>query len=99
LKAELRLTVCARPSRGPESEINFTNFSLEPTDNDRLSEWMSEHLSVAVFPGIVTEGAERALIGEHFSPLNLTGWDNPYRGTIRDARARCAAEARNRSRR
>ena len=98
LKDDLQLIARCRPTRGKPKPIDFTNFSLEPDGDRRLSDWMATHLTVAVVARTVAAGEEKALIAESEPPLNLQAWDNPWRQMVRAARANCAAEARSRYR-
>ena len=83
-------------SAGKPKPIDFTNFSLEPDGDHRLSDWMATHLTVAVVARAVAPGQENALIAEFEPPLSLRGWENPWRQVVSAARAKCAAEARSR---
>jgi hypothetical protein len=96
LNDELRLVARCRPTLGEPKPIDFTNFSLEPDGDGRLSDWMAAHLTVAVVVGAVRAGQEATLIAERRPPLNLQSWDNPWRQVVKAARARCTAEARDR---
>lgn len=96
LKNDLRLVTRCRTTRGGPKPINFNNFWLEPDGDGRLSDWMAAHLTVTVLPGAEAPGQEDALISELEPPLNLRGWDNPWRQVVSAARANCAAEARSR---
>lgn len=96
LKNDLRIVARCRPFRGEPKPINFTNFSLEPEGDGRLSDWLAAHLTVTVVAGAVAPGQEDALISELEPPLTLLGWDNPWHQIVSAARAKCAAEARSR---
>lgn len=97
LKDELELVARVRPTRGEPKDIDFYNFALESDSDDQLSDWMADHLTVSVMPGANRDGRETELIAEREPPLNLRGWDNPWRKIVTEARALCAAEARRRS--
>lgn len=96
LKEELDLIARCRPTKGEPKPINFTNFSVEPQGDLRLSGWMADHLTVAVLVGAAASGRESALIAELEPLLNLRGWANPWGDVVSRARAECAVEARNR---
>ena len=96
LKDDLQLVARCRPTRGEPKPIDFTNFSLEPDGDHRLSDWMATHLTVAVVARAVGLGQEKALIAELEPPLNVRGWENPWRQVLSAARAKCATEARSR---
>jgi hypothetical protein len=57
---------------------------------------MATHLTVSVVAGANQAGDENALIAELKPPLNLRGWENPWRHEVSAARARCVSQARER---
>ena len=92
LKNQLNLR--ARPRGTGTSKTNFTNYRFDDTGEQRVSEWMHEHLRVAVEPVTEPDALERELIALACPPLNLKGWSNPEAVTIRALRKACADEAR-----
>ncbi|MEX2374866.1 MAG: GIY-YIG nuclease family protein [Dehalococcoidia bacterium] len=97
LKNELSLL--ARPRRGggaPPRDEAFTHYIFEPDGELRLTDWMRSHLTVAPAPTPTPKPVQEELISRYGPPLNLTGWDNPWRQQIKDARRECVVEARQR---
>lgn len=98
LKEQLGLDARPRPSKDEPKAVNFTNYVFELGGDERLTTWMTEHLSVSFLVCLDTKGPKDASIAEHEPPLNITGWQNPFAPEIRAARSACAREARtNRS--
>lgn len=95
LKDNLGLIARPRPGRNEPKQINFTNYDFEPEGDQRLTDWIGEHLKVSVIVA-KTEGHEKSLIAQHEPPLNLTDWRNPFAPEIKAARKACADEARRR---
>jgi hypothetical protein len=72
------------------------NFGLETTGDERLTQWMHDHLSLAVWEkptGAVLDAVETAVLAAWQPPLNLSKVARPW-PQLRAARARMAAEAR-----
>lgn len=93
LREELDLRAIARPSGGPPKGINYTNYNFEARGDRRLTGWMMKHLTVLAMPSN-RPGHELELIDQFAPPLNLTGWQNPWRMEIKALRRICADEAR-----
>ena len=92
LKSELQLQALPRASGTLVS--NTTNYRFQEEGEQRLTRWMTQHLTYGCVPldqdvGVV----ERALIREFEPPLNLTGWPNPFRQTLMVLRTVCRNEA------
>lgn len=85
-----------RPRGTGTSKTNYTNYRFDEESERRLSEWMHEHLRVAVHGVSNPPEIEAELIGLAHPPLNLTGWPNPERAEIKRARKQCADAARRR---
>lgn len=94
LQAELELEAWPR-SAGP-SASNVRCYRFAPDGEERLSAWMGENLSVAVFPHPRPDSVEGSVIGQTKAFLNLKGWANPHRTEIMALRRVCAEEARQR---
>jgi hypothetical protein len=92
LKEELDLAAVPR-SPGP-SEQNVRCYMFRGEGEQRLTDWMREHLRVAVEPHPAPEAIEQAVINLASPPLNLTGWSNPHAREIKALRKACADEAR-----
>lgn len=92
LREQLGLSALPR-SPGP-SEQNVRCYKFDDSGERRLSDWMGEHLRVAVVPHPQPESIEREVIQLACPPLNLTGWTNPYAREIKALRKACADEAR-----
>lgn len=72
------------------------HFGLEPDGDQRLTEWMREHLRLAVWPkpdGVVLADVETAVLARWQPPLNLMKVSHPW-PALKEARARMAAQAR-----
>lgn len=92
LKQELGLIAIPR---GPgNSRRDALHYKFDVGGEDRLTEWMLEHLlvGVAALDGDM-RAAEKSAIGAMEPPLNLQGWDNPQSGLIKKLRAACVVEA------
>lgn len=96
LKGDLALE--ARPRGTGASTTNYTNYRFDDAGERRLSEWMRQRLLVGVHPHPSPEVVERELIAVAWPLLNLTGWDNPERASIKALRKTCADEARSEQR-
>lgn len=94
LKEELGLKAFPRPVAGPPAPVDFTNYTFARPGDDHLTEWMLTHLRVEPLKVWRPGEQEARLIEEHGPPLNLIGWDNPWRSEIKVLRKRCADEAR-----
>jgi hypothetical protein len=91
---ELDLRPRPRPSKKAPKPVNYANFTFGPGGENRLTEWMSRHLTVVAQPLTGGELAVDALIQDLNPPLNLRGWQNSFADVILAARRRCADEAR-----
>jgi hypothetical protein len=82
--------------RNADRPAHFANYALELDGNERLTQWMHEHLEIAVWPheGSVMFGdVETAVIRAWMPPLNLSKVGTaPAR--IKAARRAMADEAR-----
>jgi GIY-YIG catalytic domain len=95
LKNELNLT-CRPRSSGP-SETNVTNYKFDEAGEQRLTLWMAENLDIGICPVDQNiKDLEKAVIAETKPVLNLTGWKNPDRASIKELRAACKREAKSR---
>lgn len=94
LRDELNLT--PQPRGTGTSKTNYTNYRFDEAGERRLSEWMRQHLRVAVYAVSNPPELEPELIRAAHPPLNLTGWPNPERAEIKRARKQCADAARRR---
>lgn len=86
---ELALVAIPRRPENPEPG-RWPNYALEADDDDRLTAWMCEHLTLAVWPceRIAWLGdIERAVMVHWRPPLNLAGVKQPRRKQVKDARA------------
>ncbi len=92
LKEELDLVPIPRGTG--TSRTNFTNYRFGEDGEERLSDWMTRNLVVAVAPLSEPDQAEKELIALACPPLNLTGWSNPDASAIKAARKECADIAR-----
>lgn len=75
----------------------FSMYSLEPEADARLTRWMHQHLTIAIWekpPTLrVLVDVERRVLRAWEPPLNLADVPNPNRA-LRDARGAMASEAR-----
>jgi hypothetical protein len=94
LRGELNLK--PGPRGTGTSKTNYTNYRFDQAGERRLSEWMRQHLRVAVHAVPNPSEVEAGLIALAHPPLNLTGWPNPERAEIKRARKQCADAARQR---
>lgn len=83
-----------RPRADGPSDTNFRNYRFDDAGEQRLTDWMTEHLTVAVQPLDEPDGVEDDLIALARAPLNLTGWPNPHALAIKAARKFCVNAAR-----
>ena len=85
LRADLGLVPIPR-SPGSSS----AHFKFAPDGEQRLTEWMVAHLDYAFVPVAGDRHTlEKHLILDRQPPLNLTGWKNPQRQSIKALRALC----------
>ncbi|MEO6629354.1 MAG: GIY-YIG nuclease family protein [Aquihabitans sp.] len=90
----LQLKGQPRNLANPES---FANFGLEAAGDARLTEWMLEHLRLAVWPSpveVVLDEIETAVLAQLVPPLNLVKVATPWRPLVRSGRQRLAGQAR-----
>ena len=59
------------------SKTNYTNYRFDEEGERRLTDWMREHLRVAVVATSSPPEVEAELIAVAHPLLNLTGWPNP----------------------
>jgi hypothetical protein len=91
-----RLSLRAMP-RNPNKPAYFASYGLSPDDDAKLTAWMREHLTIAVWPSdgkrplAADEGDQLA---QYLPPLNLAGVITEWSGSVSAARAEMAAEAR-----
>jgi hypothetical protein len=97
LREQLGLRGVPRNKENPE---RFANFGLEPDGDHLLTQWMHEHLTLAVWPmpgnlGVKKLGAVEIDVIKYWTPpLNIK--DNPGRlRHLRTARAQLATDARS----
>lgn len=91
-----RLDLKAVP-RNLERPDGSAHYALEPGGDQRLTEWMYEHLTLAVWvkpEDVRLREVERAVLRAWQPPLNLTDVEQPWR-LLKDARRAMAAEARS----
>jgi predicted RNase H-like nuclease len=94
LADELDLHGQPRNLANPES---FANFGLEESGDARLTEWMHQHLRIAVWPSpddVVLDEIETAVLERLLPPLNLDKVSTPWRPLVRAGRKRLADQAR-----
>lgn len=93
-----RLDLSGMP-RNPDNPGHFSNYGLSPTDDRKLTNWMKEHLRLAVWPrpsglDVPLVDVERAVLARFQPPLNLKDVDTPWAPMIKAARKALADEAR-----
>lgn len=94
LADDLRLTGRPRNLANPGA---FANFGLEPAGDARLTDWMLEHLRLAVWTSandVSLDAVETAVLLELGPPLNIDKVTTPWRPMVRAARKRLADQAR-----
>lgn len=95
LREELGLRACPR---NPDRPSHFANYGLEPPSELRLSQWMAESLTLAVWRKLPNVGElktiEGAVIRKLEPPLNLTHIATPWTATVKQLRVPMAREAR-----
>jgi hypothetical protein len=82
--------------RNVKTPAYFANYALERSDDQRLSDWMSEHLTIAFWPApasCVLDDVETHVLATIQPPLNLAKIARPSIA-LRRARARMADDAR-----
>jgi len=89
-----RLGLVARPRGQGKTKQDFYCYRFELDGEDRLTDWMTGNIHVAVQPISDYISAERELTATAQPPLNLTGWANPDASEIKRRRKVCADEAR-----
>lgn len=94
LKEQLRLI--ARPRGRGKAPQDLSCYRFEPDGEERLTEWMREHIHVAVHPSHDYQAIEGELISLTRPSLNLKGFANPDAREIKRLRKVCADEARRR---
>jgi hypothetical protein len=90
------LDLRARP-RNPANPDRFANYGLPAECDERLTRWMCEHLSLAVWPkpvGVELICVERKLLTTWEPPLNLKDVRMPWTDRLSQARKVMADEAR-----
>lgn len=95
LADDLRLEGQPRNLANPEG---FANFGLEEGGDARLTEWMLEHLRLAVWPspcGVSLDEIETEVLLQLVPPLNLDKVTTPWRPIVRAGRKRLADQARS----
>lgn len=91
-----RLELHAIP-RNPERPSHFANFGLEPSGDERLSEWMAKRLRLQVWTPmspVVLDEVETEVLRAAQPPLNLSKVSTPWKQQVSNHRASLAAEAR-----
>lgn len=84
--------------RNPAKPGRFANYGLEPDGDQRLTDWMLEHLRISVWPSPTTtnlDKVETAVLRELLPPLNLAKIRTSWKPTIDASRRALAAEARS----
>lgn len=90
------LDLRGRP-RNPARPERFANFGLESAGDARLTQWMLEHLQLAVWaspPRESLDPIETAVLNALVPPLNLDKVVTPWRALVRAGRRGLADEAR-----
>lgn len=85
--------------RNPDNPGHFSNYGLSLRDDRRLSDWMKEHLRLAIWPKPPNCDAplidiEQYVLGRFQPPLNLKDVSTPWAPMIKEARKILADEAR-----
>lgn len=94
LKKQLELRAVPRNLTKPDGSANY---SLEVHGDERLTQWMHDHLRLAVWvqaEGTVLDLVETAVLNELSPPLNLAKMGPRGNRRVKEARAAMAAEAR-----
>jgi hypothetical protein len=83
--------------RTPSNPGNYSNFGLEPDGDQRLTDWMSTNLRLAVWaspPGTNLGRSETLVLAKLVPPLNLSKVRSPWKPQVDTGRRALAAEAR-----
>ena len=89
-----KLALKALP-RGPgDSETVVKNYRFRRDGDERLTQWMREHVRIGVYPCDRYKEIEAGVVARAQPTLNLTGWKNPHAPAIRQLRKTCVEEAR-----
>lgn len=92
LKTQLSLQ--AIPRGTGDSFTNCRNYKFTPEGEERLSEWMKQHLTCSYFAtGESVDLLEVDVIRTLMPPLNLTHWKNKQAPFIKKLRKECVREA------
>lgn len=95
LAGELKLSAMPRRPANPEPK-RYSCYGLKEAGDERLSRWMRERLSLAVWacpPGTDLATVEGNVMRALRPPLNLKGVDQPWKKQVKDARKVLTAEA------
>lgn len=87
------LGLTPRPRGASFSRSNFVHYRFDDAGEQRLTQWMHEHLDTAVYPVPDPELIEPGLVAAARPPLNLTYWPNPHCARIKAVRAACVRAA------
>ena len=90
------LDLTAQP-RNPHKPERPANYGLAPPGDQRLTKWMRDRLTLAVWPkalGIDLADVERALLESWLPALNLQGVNTLWSAQLSAARKAMAGEAR-----
>ena len=90
------LDLRAQP-RNVETPNHFSNYGLENDGDRRLTHWMLEHLTLAVWPTSAATDLvdlETQVLDRLRPPLNLSKVTTPWRQQVRAARKRMADRAK-----
>lgn len=92
LRSQLQLRALSR-APGP-SRTNILSFRFDREGEASLTKWMQANLTYS-YREVADNVAkvEKDLIALECPPLNLKGWKNPQRDSIKRLRALCVAEA------
>lgn len=94
LKQELKLKAIAGGNN--KSESNIRNYRFGDKGEQELTCWMEKSLELSVYYCFEDKLNELKtdLVTQAKPLLNLTGWENPYRGSIEQLRKLCEEEAK-----
>jgi hypothetical protein len=96
LAGELKLSALPRRPADPEPR-RFSCYALKKSGDQRLSRWMQERLSLAVWacpPALGLATVERSIMRALRPPLNLTGVDQPWKKEVKKARKTLTSESK-----
>jgi hypothetical protein len=96
LAGELKLSAIPRRPADPEPK-RHSCYALKRSGDQRLSQWMQERLSLAVWagpPAVDLATIERSIMRGLRPPLNLTGVDQPWRKQVKRARKALTSESK-----